>query len=48
MKVNSKISNLHIDDLKNFLDEKGWKIYDINTMVKDIKVWQDEKKSVLA
>jgi len=47
MKVNSKIPNLHIEDLNNFLDEKGWKIYDIKAMVNDIKVWQDEKRSVL-
>lgn len=46
MKVNSRIHNLHINELREFLDEKGWKIYDIRQMVKDIKTWQEERNSV--
>lgn len=47
MKVNSRIPNLHIDDLREYLDQRGWEIYDMHQMIKDIKHWQEERNSVL-
>jgi len=47
MKVNSRIPNLHIDDLREFLDEKGWEIYDMSIMIRDINIWQKERNAVL-
>lgn len=47
MKINSRMPNLHFCDLKDFLDNKGWRIYDINQMIKDIELWQEERKEIL-
>ena len=46
MKLNSRLPGLHIEDLKAFLDEKGWKIYDINLMVKDVAAWWPKHRLV--
>lgn len=42
MKLKDRIDNLKREDLTNFFNEKGWYIYDMDKMVKDIQKWIKE------
>ncbi|MGK7393587.1 MAG: hypothetical protein ACNS62_03405 [Candidatus Cyclobacteriaceae bacterium M3_2C_046] len=49
MKVTNQIDDIEYQELHDFLNEKGWHLYEMNKMIKDIRSWRlKNKEAVLA
>lgn len=44
MKLNNRISDLKMEDLNEFFNEKGWYMYDMDQMIQNIQTWRNHKK----